>query len=96
MDDLKTAETCDKCQSPFQILITDFEQAMKDGISILCPDCKSLAEEAEDGLPYIIFKYKAISIELTDFDGLGLEGWDLIAVDNGIAYFKRECLREAK
>ena len=97
MNDLKTAETCDKCGKTIEILIADFEDAMKDDHPILCPDCQAtLNEQAENDLPYMVFKYKAISIELADFDGLGLEGWALIAVDNGIAYFKREYLREAK
>lgn len=98
MDDLHTAETCDKCQSRFQILIKDFDLAMKDDLSILCPACntEALNEQAEaEKLPDVFFKYKVVPTELADFDALGLDGWDLIAVSDGMAYFKRGYFREA-
>lgn len=99
MDDLKTAETCDKCGKPIEILIADFEQAMKDDLPILCPDCntEALNEQAEaDKSPDVCFKYKVVSTELADFDALGLDGWELVAVSEGMAYFKIAYFREAE
>ena len=92
MGDLKTAETCDKCGKTIEILIADFERAMKDDLSILCPDCntEALNEQAEaEKLPDVFFTYKVVPTELADFDALGAEGWDLIAVSDGMAYFKQ-------
>jgi len=89
MGDLTTSETCDKCGKTIEILIADFEGAMKDDLPVLCPDCQALTEEAEDGLSYVIFTYKIVPVGGTDFNILGLEGWDLIAVSDGMAYFKQ-------
>jgi len=41
------------------------------------------------------WEYKELSVGIikssTDsFNKLGLEGWELVSVDNGMAYFKRE------
>ena len=97
MDNLTTAETCDNCGKPIEILIADLEQAMKDDLPVLCPDCntEALNEQAEaERLPNVCFKYKLISIELADFDRLGLDGWELIAVSDGKAYFKIAYFRE--
>ncbi len=97
MNDLKTDEICDRCKKPFKILIADFEQIMKDGDSILCPDCetKVLDEQAEaEKSPKRCFEYKICQRKSTDFDFLGKEGWELIAVDNGMVYFKREFYEE--
>jgi len=97
MEDLETDEHCDKCEEPFKILVKDFEQAMKDGDPILCPDCetKVLDEQAEaEKPPKRCFEYETVLREGTDFDYLGHNGWELVAVDNGLAYFKREYLEE--
>lgn len=93
MNDLETNEICDKCKGPISILIADFERAMKNGDPILCPDCetKPLDEQAEaERPPKRCFEYETVSREGTDFDYLGQNGWDLVAVDDGLAYFKRE------
>ena len=96
MGDLTTSETCDKCGKTIEILIADFERAMKDDLPILCPDCQAelLNEQAEDGLPDVFFKYKVVSTVLADFDALGLDGWELIAVSAGTAYFKKAYYQE--
>ena len=52
MDDLTTDEVCDKCGKTIEILIADFEAAMKDDLLILCSDCQALTEEVEDDLPF--------------------------------------------
>ncbi|GAG75998.1 unnamed protein product [marine sediment metagenome] len=93
MDELETDETCDKCKKPISILVTDFEQIMKDGDLILCPDCetKMLDEQIEaERPPKRCFEYKLISIIDAPFESMGLDGWELVSVDNDIAYFKRE------
>ena len=96
MDDTKTAETCDKCEKPFEILITDFERAMKDELPVLCPDCQDmLLAQQMDNPPGVAFKYEVCGVKGTNFDVLGTEGWELIAVDNGQAFFKKEYFKES-
>ena len=98
MDNLKTAETCDECGKPIEILIADLERAMKDDLQVLCPRCNTimLNEQAEaEKLPDVCFKYKMISTE-DSFDELGLDGWELVAVSDGQAYFKISYFREAE
>jgi len=97
MNDLRVDETCDQCEQPINILVSDFEQAMKEGDSILCPDCetKVLDEQAEsEKPPKRCFEYEIVSVEGTDFDHLGQNMWELVAIDNGLAYFKREYFYE--
>lgn len=97
MDESKTDETCDKCKEPFKILIADFEQTMKDGDPILCPDCetKALEEQAEaEKPPKRCFEYNRSSIKECDLTECGKLGWELITIHNGDAYFKREYLGE--
>ena len=95
MNDSKTAETCDKCGKPFEILIVDFERAMKDDLPILCSDCQTITlNEQMDYPPSVVFKYKVCQAGDTDFDFYGAEGWELVAVDNGTAYFKRGYYQE--
>jgi len=101
MGDLTTSETCDKCGKTIEILIADFEAAMKDDLPILCSDCQAelLNEQAEDDLPDVFFKYKIEELaKIQDFAVLnkaGSEGWELVAVDNGEAYFKKAYHQEA-
>ena len=93
MSDTKTDEICDKCKEPFKILVTDFVQIMKDGDPILCPDCetKVLDEQAEtEKPPKRCFEYKVCQVEEILVSDLGIDGWELVSVDNGKAYFKRE------
>ncbi len=98
MSDTRTDEICDKCKEPFKILIADFEQAMKDGDPVLCPDCetKALDEQAEaERPPKRCFEYCIIPIEGCDLNEYGKIGWELVSVDNGQAYFKREYYEES-
>jgi len=95
MDDLHTMETCDECKKPFEILIAAFELAMKDDLPILCSDCHGiLLDQQMDNPARVVFKYKLSSARHVDFDDLGAEGWELVAVDNGQAYFKKEYFEE--
>ncbi len=97
MEYLETDERCDQCKKSFKIPVKDFEQIMKDGAFILCPDCetKIIDEQAEAEKPSKrCFEYETVSIKSTDFDYLGRNGWELVAIDNGQAYFKREYYHE--
>ena len=97
MSDLTTDEQCDNCKIRINILVSDFEQAMKDGDLILCPDCetKMLDEQAEaEKPPKRRFQHKTCRIEELIVNDLGIDGWELISVDNGQAYFKREIYNE--
>ena len=97
MNDLKTDEQCDRCKKPFSILIADFEQVMKDGDLILCSDCetKMLDEQAEaEKPPKRRFQHKTCPIKEIIVNDLGIDGWQLVDVDNGQAYFKREIYNE--
>lgn len=102
MEDLTTDEQCDKCKEPFKILIKDFEQAMKDGDSILCPDCetKALDEQIEaERPPKRCFEYRIEQLNKLPFldilNEAGSDGWELVSVDNRDAYFKREFYEDA-
>lgn len=97
MSDLKTDEQCDRCKEPFKILVKDFEQIMKDGDSILCPDCetKALDEQTEILPTRICFDYCIIPFEGCDFDAYGNTGWELVTIYDGDAYFKRERFEES-
>jgi len=95
MDDLSTQEVCDKCKEPFEISVEYFEQALKDGEPILCPVClgKYLDEQVEM-IPKRQFEYNIFFLTGGSLDNLGKDGWELVSVDSGIAYFKREYLGE--
>ena len=95
-------EICDRCKKEISIPVKDFERAMKNEEPVLCPDCysKYLDEQTEE-MPKRCFEYKTISIHerFLREDGLnklGPEGWELITVDSGWAYLKRECYKEQK
>lgn len=91
MEELETDEICDKCKKPISILVTDFEQIMKDGDLILCPDCeKIMLEEEIETVPKRKFEYMTLSKNERPFADAGQNEWELIAVDGELAYFKRE------
>lgn len=105
MDKEKTNEICDRCKQPISILIVDFERAMKDGDSILCPDCetKTIDEQTEAERPKRCFEYIFLSIikpplenpeeqvrKLAALNELGHEGWEAFAVIKDEIIFKRE------
>ncbi len=97
MEYLETDERCDQCKESFKIPVKDFEQIMKDGDLILCPDCetKIIDEQAEaEKPPKRCFEYETVLIKSTDFDFLGRNGWELVTIDDGNAYFKRERFEE--
>ena len=110
MDESKTDESCDRCKQPFSILVANFEQTMKDGDSILCPDCETIVldEQAEaEKPPRRCFEYIFLSImeapldspdeqvrKLAALNELGHEGWEAFAVFKGEIIFKREYLGE--
>lgn len=97
MEETRTDETCDKCKKDIRILISDFEQIMKDGDLILCPDCETtmLDEQAEtERPPKRCWQYKVCHSNDMNLDVFGAEGWELVAVDNGQTYFKREYYEE--
>ena len=97
MNDLTTDEVCDKCGKTIEILIADFEAAMKDDLPILCSDCQAefLNEQAEmEKPPERFFEYKVCPSGDAGLDFLGSEGWELVSVDNGLAYFKKEYFEE--
>ena len=84
-------EICDRCKKPINILVKDFEQAMKNEEPILCPDCYSkFLDEETESLPKRCFEYKIVSTDEAPFCDIGLEGWELVSVYDRAAYFKRE------
>lgn len=98
MEQPETDEQCDRCETYFTILIKDFEQIMKDGDPILCSECetKALDEQAEaERPPKRCFEYKICQVEKIVISDLGIDGWELVSVDNGQAYFKKEFYEES-
>ena len=98
-------EICDKCKKDVEITIKDFEAAMKADELILCPDCFTEAVDAEaEEMPKRCFEYWLVStlsgndmmthdvVKDQMLNELGQVGWELVTVDNGVAYFKREYL----
>lgn len=95
MEDLETDEICDRCKEPFRVLIAEFEQIMKEGDPVLCPECEAkFLDEQTETVPKRCFDYFIIPIEGCDLNEYGKIGWELIIIDNGQAYFKREYLEE--
>jgi len=91
MENLETDEICDHCKKSFSILVKDFERAMKDGDLILCPDCyAAFLDEQTETVPRRCFEYYTTPIKDCDLNEQGKLGWELITIDNGQAYFKRE------
>ena len=90
-------EVCDRCKTPITVTVKYFEQAMKDGEPLLCSECYGkLLDEQTEAMPRRCFEYKSIMLPVDDieFDQHGRDGWELVSVENGIAYFKREYIRE--
>ena len=110
MEYLETDERCDQCKESFKIPVKDFEQIMKDGDLILCPDCetKIIDEQAEvEKPPKRCFEYIFLSIieaplerpkeqvhKLEALNELGQMGWEAFAVFKGEIIFKRERFEE--
>ena len=97
MEETRTAEQCDQCKESFEMLVKDLEPLLKDDLPVLCPDCetKIIDEQTEaEKPPKRCFEYEVVSRKETDFDYLGQNGWRLVAVDNGLAYFEREIFIE--
>jgi len=98
MNEERVDEICDRCKEPINILVSEFERAMKAGEPILCPDCYSeyLDEETEELPPNRCFEYKIEELggiqHLAVLNKAGSEGWELVSVDDGKAYFKRNNL----
>jgi hypothetical protein len=88
-------EVCDRCKTPVTVSVEYFQRTMKDGEPVLCAECLSAwMDEQTQVMPKRCFEYLVQNLEDTLFVGLGAEGWELVSVDNGIAYFKREYMKE--
>ena len=92
-----TEEVCDICGVAITISIQEFEATMTAEGQILCDECfrKALdAQEKEDAAnkPKRQFEYWSGIVIHTDFDQVGVEGFELVTIAEGIAYFKKEIL----
>jgi len=87
-------EVCDRCGKSIQVSVRYFEQAMKDGELILCNECLGeYVDEQTEEMPKRCFKYTVGNVTKIDINEYGTEGWELVSVDNGVAYFKREYIK---
>ena len=96
-----TNEICDRCKKEITISVAYFEQAMKDGEPVLCAECMSTwMDEQTATMPKRCFEYKIEELgkiqHLAVLNKAGLEGWELVSVDGGVLYFKREYMKEGK
>jgi len=97
MDGLTTFEQCDRCKKQICILVDDFQKAMKDGDPVLCSDCYSeFLDEQTETIPKRQFEYKVVTALEAPFHDIGMDGWELVSVDCGFAYFKREKYEETE
>ena len=90
-------EVCDRCKKDITISVKYFEQAMKDGDPLLCQECYGkLLDEQTEVMPKRCFEYMTIHhpVDDSEHNKNGAEGWELVSVDNGMAYFKREYIKE--
>ena len=95
MEDTKAEVTCEKCESVFWIKASQYESAMENEQPILCNACFDLLLEEERKANKPIrrkLEYLVLNLEDALFAIYGKEGWELVSVDNGIVYFKRELL----
>ena len=84
-------EFCDKCKKAMEIFVKDFQAAMKAEEPILCPDCQvEYIDENTEEIPKRRFEYVAMAISIKEFNDAGRDGWELVTVNNTVAYFKRE------
>ena len=90
-----TEEVCDRCGANITVSVEYFQRAMKDGEPVLCAECMSKwMDEETQVMPKRCFEYIVQNLEDTLFVGLGADRWELVSVDNGMAYFKREYIKE--
>lgn len=85
---------CQECGKAFMVSAHTFEEHEEDGSLDYCPECTDFLNK-EAPPPKRCWEYRICERESTNFDFLGNEGWELVTVDNGLAYFKREYFREA-
>jgi hypothetical protein len=98
MEDVKAEVNCEKCNVLFEIKANQYEKAMENEELVLCVDCYSfmLDEQEKANAPvqrnfeYFIIPEKEMNVTI------GEAGWELISVDNGMLYFKREILKGVK
>jgi len=90
-------EMCDRCERPIRIMVSAFEQAMESGSPLLCSECEALlikAQEKANEPSKKCFEYLINDLDSVSFNEIGAEGWELVSVNNGIVYFKREYLEK--
>jgi len=94
MDDPVVEVQCDKCGNSFAIKASDYEKAMQNDQPILCDVCFDfLFEEQQKANKPTRRKFEYVIVSIAGFaNKYGEEGWELVAVYNGVMYFKRELL----
>jgi len=74
---------CEQCGNVFEILAIAYEKLIETTESILCIDCLDKIEMPRQQFEYLV-------IEAVDMQNShGQDGWELVSVDNGKMYFKR-------
>jgi hypothetical protein len=81
-----------------KLIVNQYEKAMENEEPVLCIDCYAfmLDEQEKANVPvqrnfeYFIIPAKEMNVTI------GEAGWELVSVDNGMLYFKREILKGVK
>ena len=90
MDDIEADIQCENCGKDFKMLANVYEKTVGLEQPVLCGECQ-YQEIVGHGLERY-FEYCDINFE-QDFTQLGIEGWELVAIYNSEAYFKRELFK---
>jgi len=94
MDDPNVHVTCTGCHGNFEMVASNYERAIEADEELLCPSCMAQYEDAIDNRARPCFEYyKHGDCVIDKLNKIGMEGWELVAVSEGVAYFKREVFK---
>ena len=98
MDYTMAEVSCEKCNIPFEMEASKYEKAEENEQPILCGVCyAALLDEQEKANKPLHRCFEYLVLRAGEFlDKHGGDGWELVSVDRGTMYFKREYFKEAE